>query len=96
MHHIYYLAALIDQSVAHVPMGESFQIKNVLNAVYFWSGALAVIVIIAGGFFYITSLGDASKVKRAKDAILYAVIGLGVVLLAFAITSIVMKGVDGR
>lgn len=96
MHHIYYLAALIDQNVAHIPTGSSFQLRNILNAVYFWSGAIAVIVVIAGGFFYVTSTGDASRVKRAKDAILYAVIGLVVVLLAFAITNIVMSGVNGQ
>lgn len=95
MKYVYHFAALIDQNVAHIPTGSSFKIKSVLNAVYFWSGAIAMIVIIVAGFFYITSIGDASKVKRAKDAILGAVIGLVIVLLAFSVTNIVMSGVNG-
>lgn len=76
------------------PITEAGILSNVLNAVYFWAGILAVGLIIYGGFIYTISNGDPSKVKKAKDSILYAVIGLVVVLLAFAITSFVVKGVN--
>lgn len=45
-------------------------------------GIVAVIMIIIGGFRYITSGGDSGKVNSAKDTILYAIIGLVVVALA--------------
>lgn len=95
MHYLYYFSALITNE-AGIPKAPSENlISNILNQVYFWSGAIAVIMIIVAGYFYITSVGDAAKVKRAKDIILGAVIGLVVVLLAFSITRIVMSGVAG-
>jgi hypothetical protein len=65
-------------------------LNGILNTVYFAAGIVAVIVIIISGLLYTTSQGDASKVKKAKDGILYAVVGLVVVLLAFVITNYVI------
>lgn len=48
-------------------------------------GIAAVIVIIIGGIFYVTSAGDPGKTKRGKDAIMYGVIGLVIALLAYTI-----------
>ena len=59
-------------------------------------GALAivcVVVIIIGGVNYMTSSGDAGKVKKAKDTILYGVIGLVVCVLAFAIVNFVITDI---
>lgn len=69
---------------------DSDTIANILLPVYFWAGVAAVIVIIVAGFFFVTSHGDPNLVSRAKQAIIGAVIGLVVILLAFAITSIVI------
>ena len=60
--------------------------------VYFWAGVVAVVVIIAAGFFYVTSSGNPQQLTRAKNAIMGAVVGLIVVLLAFSITAIVLGG----
>ncbi len=54
-------------------------------------GAAAVVMIIYGGFKYITSAGDSSGVTSAKNTILYAVLGLIVVLLAYAIVNWVIN-----
>ncbi len=73
------------------PEGElQEKVRNILNAVYLWIGIIAVIAIIIGGVKYMTSQGDASKIKSAKDTILYAIIGLIVALLAFAITNFIL------
>lgn len=64
-------------------------ISGLLDVAYFAAGVSGVIVIILAGYFYVTSAGDPSKAKRAKDTILYAVIGLVVVALAFVITRFV-------
>ena len=69
---------------------ESF-IANLLNGVYFVIGVLAVGYIIYGGVRYTMSAGDASKVATAKNTIMYAIIGLIVSLLAFAITNFVIS-----
>lgn len=64
-------------------------LANALNTVYLVCGILAIIVIIVAGYFYVTSSGNATNVEKAKNAIISAVIGLVIVLLAFAITGFV-------
>ena len=66
---------------------------NILNAVIGVLGIVAVIVIIMGGVGYMTSSGDAGKVKKAKDTILYGVIGLVIVALSFAIVNFVISNI---
>jgi hypothetical protein len=46
-------------------------------------------MIIIAGLSYVTSSGDSGKVVKAKNTILYAVIGLAVIIFAFAITSFI-------
>lgn len=65
-------------------------IKTVVNVLLFVLGAIAVIMIIIGGIRYTTSNGDSSSIKGAKDTILYAVIGLIVAILAYAIVNFVL------
>jgi hypothetical protein len=65
-------------------------IKTVVNTILFLLGVVAVIVIVIGGFKYVTSNGDAEKVKSAKNTILYAVIGLVVAIMAYAIVDFVI------
>ena len=57
-------------------------------------GIAAVIMIIIGGFKYVTSSGDSGSVTSAKNTILFAVIGLIVVVLAQVIVSFVANTVD--
>ena len=66
-------------------------IQTVVNVLLFILGAIAVIVIIIGGIRYTTSNGDPGQTKAAKDTILYAVIGLIVAILAYAIVSFVLN-----
>lgn len=68
---------------------------NILTAVYMVAGIVAVIVIIVGGIRYTTSNGDAAGVKSAKNTILYAVVGLIVIIMASAITQFVIQGTSG-
>jgi len=65
-------------------------LQNALNIAYFVAGIIAVITIIVGGIMYATSQGEAGNVTKAKNLILYAVIGLVVVLAAWTITSFVL------
>lgn len=65
-------------------------VDDVMGAVYFWAGTVAVIVLVVAGFFYVTANGDAKRIQVAKNAILGAIIGLIVILMAFIITQIVI------
>lgn len=61
-----------------------------LNLVYFIAGVAAVIVLIIAGIMYVTSNGDQNGIERAKNMILYAIVGLVVIVVAFTITQIVI------
>lgn len=65
-------------------------ITGIINSVIAVLGILAVIVIIIGGIQYMTSNGDSGKVKKAKDTILYGIIGLVIVILSAAIVNFVI------
>ncbi len=65
-------------------------IVGVLDTVYFISAIAAVIVIVIAGLLYTISDGDSAKVTRAKNAIVYAVVGLVIVMSAFVITGFVL------
>ena len=69
------------------------KVVGIVNGVIGVLGIVAVIVIIVGGVQYMTSTGDAGKVKKAKDTILYGVIGLVVCVLAFAIVNFVINNI---
>ncbi len=66
------------------------QIKNITDLLLLAIGVISVIMIIIGGIRYATSGGDDTGVKGAKDTILYAVIGLVVALLSYAIVNFVL------
>lgn len=68
-------------------------IKRVINTVIGIIGMLAVIMIIMGGINFVTSQGDTAKVAKARNTILYGVVGLVVALLAFAIVNFVLSNV---
>ena len=68
-------------------------IVNILNAIIAAAGLVAVIFVVVGGINYMTSSGDPGKVKKAKDTILYAIIGLIVCVLAFAIVNFVITNI---
>lgn len=76
-----------------VDTGISDVLVGVLNAVIGIAGIIAVIFIVVGGITYMTSAGDPGKTKKAKDTILYALIGLVVCAMAFAIVNWVVVGV---
>lgn len=65
-------------------------IANVVNIISLVIGAAAVVMIIVGGFRYITSAGKQESVVAAKNTIVYAIIGLIIVALAQTIVRFVL------
>lgn len=66
---------------------------NIINGVVAVLGLIAVVIVIVGGIQYMTSSGDAGKVKKAKDTILYGIIGLIICILAYAIVNFVLNNI---
>ncbi len=65
-------------------------VSNVISTLLFVLGIICVIVIVIGGIRYALSGGDSSQTKQAKDTILYAVVGLVVAILAYAIVNFIL------
>lgn len=64
-------------------------LDGLLGVVYIVAGLVAVISIVVGGFWYVTSNGEPEKTKRGKNAIIYASVGLVFVMMAWVITGFV-------
>jgi hypothetical protein len=70
-------------------------LKRLINIISAIIGVVAVIMIIFGGFRYVTSGGNDSSVTSAKNTILYAIIGLIIVALAQLLVRFVLNLVSG-
>lgn len=57
-------------------------------------GAISVIMLIWGGLRYILSGGDSKKITDAKNTILYAIIGLIIAILSYAIVNFVLNSIN--
>ena len=82
-------AARCDQCPENL-FGDEGIFKTITNTVLYIVGVIAVIMLIIGGIKYVVSGGDAKKVTDAKNTVLYAIIGLIVAFLAFAIVNFVI------
>ena len=76
--------------------GANFSIEaltnNIIGAVLWIIGAVAVLAIIYGGFLYMTAGGDSDKTTKARNVILYAILGVIVVALSFLLVSWATSG----
>ncbi|MDO8335755.1 MAG: hypothetical protein Q7T74_03170 [Candidatus Saccharibacteria bacterium] len=70
--------------------GEGGVFQTITNVMLFIIGAISVIMLILGGIKYVVSGGDSSAVTSAKNTILYAVVGIIVALLAYALVNFVL------
>lgn len=68
-------------------------LNTIINVVIGIIGFVAVAMMIMGGISFITSQGDTAKVTKARNTILYGVVGLVVAILAFAIVNFVLSSV---
>lgn len=67
--------------------------EKIINIFSWIVGLISVIMIIYGGFKYITSSGNDANVTSAKNTILYAIIGLVIVALSQIIVRFVISRV---
>ena len=64
--------------------------QTLLNYALSFLGFVATIMVIYGGVLYVTSAGDTANVDKAKNILLYAVVGIVLILLSFAIVNTVL------
>jgi len=75
--------------------GQTGIFRTITNVLLFILGAISVIMIIIGGLRYVVSGGNATAVTAAKNTILYAIVGVIVALLAYAIVNFVLDSFTG-
>lgn len=68
-------------------------INSVKNIVFGLAGSLAFLFIVIGGVRYILSRGDPNATAQAKNTIIYALVGLIVTILAYAIVGFVLGSI---
>jgi cytochrome bd-type quinol oxidase subunit 2 len=68
------------------------RVTTLINATTFTAGIVCVVFVVYGGVKFTSSEGEPAKVEEAKKLIMYAIIGLVVVVLAFAIVNFLLVG----
>jgi len=66
-------------------------VGKVINVILSVLGVLFVVLMIYGGVLWMTSFGNEQKVSRAKNLIIDSTIGLAIILLAYALSSFIVK-----
>jgi len=72
-------------------LGPAGVFTHITTLMLYAIGIISVIMLIWGGLRYVVSGGDSKKVTDAKNTILYAIIGLIVAILAYAIIQFVIS-----
>ncbi len=65
--------------------------RNIFNFLLYTGAIAATLAIVIAGFQYVMSQGDPARNKDAKQKLTYAIIGLGVLLLAYVIVNTILK-----
>ena len=77
-------------SIAGVSSVDTF-LKNVIDVVAGLAGLVATGFFVIGGFIYITSSGNPTKLEKAKRTLLFSSLGLAITIAAFVISNIVTQ-----
>ena len=62
-------------------------VLTIVNFFLTFLGLLAVIMVIYGGFLYVSSAGNEENVNKAKKILLYAVLGIVIIIVSFALVN---------
>lgn len=68
-------------------------VLKIIEVILTFTGVIATIVVIYGGFVFVTSTADASKITKAKKSIMYGLIGMVIALMAYAIVKFINMSV---
>lgn len=70
-------------------------IASIIRTILGFLGIVAVVIILMGGFQWMTAGGNEAKVKGAKQRIIQGIIGLVIVVSSFAIAQFVIGSITG-
>ncbi|MCK4520867.1 hypothetical protein KAT95_03350 [Candidatus Parcubacteria bacterium] len=70
-------------------------LENITNFLFWLLMAVAIIFLIVAGITFVTAQGDPEKVKKARDYVLYALIGVVIGVMAKGLTTFLSKIIQG-
>lgn len=70
-------------------------IARVIRGLLGVTGAFALFFVIQGGFIWMTSRGNAEKVKAGRESMVWAILGLLAIFLSYVIINIVFASLEG-
>lgn len=71
-------------------------IGQIINSVLGVVGSLALLMFVYGGITWMTSSGNQEKIKKGRDIIVWAVIGLAIIFSAYGLTRVIIVGVGAK
>ncbi len=83
------ISGIISGAASQGNVGDFF--SSIFNHAFIWGGILCVLMIVIGGISYATSVGNPSKITKAKSTIVNSAIGLVIIVLSAAIVNFVVK-----
>lgn len=69
-------------------------IVGIIELLLMLAGAIAVLFVIIGGFWYMTSAGNAEQAEKGKTAVINAIIGIVVIILSYVIINVIVRTVE--
>lgn len=66
-------------------------VLTIINFFLTFLGLLAVVMVIYGGFLYVSSAGNEENINKAKKILMYAVIGIVVIIVSFALVNTILS-----
>ncbi|MBZ9578310.1 hypothetical protein KJA14_00435 [Patescibacteria group bacterium] len=70
-------------------------IEKLIDLIFWVAVAITPLMIIVAGFYFVTAAGDPEKIRKAKNIILWTIVGLAIVLLAKGIISMIRQIIGG-
>ena len=66
-------------------------VTTIVNVITYVAGVIVIFMIIFAGFRYVTSTGDANKVNSAKNTLIYAIVGIIIIVMAQVIVHYIIN-----
>ena len=70
-------------------------IAQLINFTLSLVGSISLLLFVYGGIIWMTSAGSPEKIKKGRDIIVWAVIGLAVVFMSYILVRFVIQGLTG-
>lgn len=84
------------EQIEGLPKGEvSELIVRIIKAILGVVGVILFAMLVYGGFMYMTSAGNETRIGLAKRIITYAIIGIVIILASYIIAEFVIRAVTG-